>query len=80
MPGVARRCGNLRNMCRDPIYKLREAEDPEDRVGESVFQFEVNGFCHLCKMLHEKRHKTTHWAVSDLHQAFYGPEDLRCLY
>ncbi|CAK8686063.1 unnamed protein product [Clavelina lepadiformis] len=63
-----------------PIYKLREAEDPEDRVGESVFQFEVNGFCHLCKMLHEKRHKTTHWAVSDLHQAFYGPEDLRCLY
>ena len=41
MPGVARRCGNLRNMCRDPIYKLREAEDPEDRVGESIFQFEV---------------------------------------
>ncbi|CAK8686064.1 unnamed protein product [Clavelina lepadiformis] len=63
-----------------PIYKLREAEDPEDRVGESIFQFEVNGFCHLCKMLHEKRHKTTHWAVSDPHQAFYGPEDLRCLY
>ncbi|CAK8674516.1 unnamed protein product [Clavelina lepadiformis] len=62
-----------------PVYKLKEAEDPRDRVSESICHFEVNGFCHLCKMLHEKKHKTTHWSVPDLRQAYYGAEDPKCV-
>ena len=61
-----------------PIYKLREPSDVNDVSSNDPFDYEVNGFCHLCKLLREKKHLASTSRIPSLKQAYYGKEPAGC--
>lgn len=61
-----------------PIYNFREPEDPEDITIDDVFDYEINGFCHLCHVLNNREKLKVPSIVPDLREHFYGYEKSEC--
>nr|XP_002121315.1 alpha-(1,3)-fucosyltransferase 6-like isoform X1 [Ciona intestinalis] len=62
-----------------PVYKIREPENPEDLVQDDMFDYEVNGYCHMCKLIRQGWNKNHSQTVPNLNQNFFGPESSTCL-
>uniref|UniRef100_F6RPT1 Fucosyltransferase n=1 Tax=Ciona intestinalis TaxID=7719 RepID=F6RPT1_CIOIN len=60
-------------------YKIREPENPEDLVQDDMFDYEVNGYCHMCKLIRQGWNKNHSQTVPNLNQNFFGPESSTCL-